>query len=445
MCPAVRTILGLLIVVVCSACKVALPTPTAPPVPAAVPTRHVLPNGIPVIIEEHRASDVVALQLWVRAGGRDEAATELGLAHYLEHMLFKGTATRPPGYVERDVEGVGGRINAGTSWDYTFYHTVLPASRAAAGIEMLADVAVNASLDATLLEAEKQVVLEEMRLNEDTPQRFLVRQLFVSAFEGHPYGRPVIGRPELVTALTRDTLLGFYRRHYGPEAFALVVVGAVNPDQVLRVARDTLGRLARSGSGRLPPPPPPATKAIRLEVARPGGQAHLGLAWQAPRLDHAETPALDLLMSIMARSSRTSRLVASLRERQGIVSTISGGLNAMEGAGLLTLTAQLPPEYLARAEEQILAEMRRVRDEGVTAAELRRAITAAEIAHELTRETAEGRARAYGQAETVWRLENELLYIDRIRSVSPAQVQAVARRYVDLERYVRVALVPARP
>jgi zinc protease len=150
-------------------------------------------------------------------------------------------------------------------------------------------------------------------------------------------------------------------------------------------------------------------------------------------------------MSIMARSSRTSRLVASLRERQGLVSTISGGLNAMEGAGLLTVTAQLPPEHLARAEEQILAEMRRVRDEGVTAAELRRAITAAEIAHELARETAEGRARAYGQAETVWRLENELLYIDRIRSVSAAQVQAAARRYVDLERYVRVTLVPARP
>jgi zinc protease len=445
MCPAVRTILGLLVVLACSGCSVARSAPAAtPPAPAASPTRHVLPNGIPVIIEEHRTSDVVALQLWVRAGSRDEAQTELGLAHYLEHMLFKGTATRPPGYVERDVEGVGGRINAGTSWDYTFYHTVLPASRAAAGIEMLADVAVNASLDATLLEAEKQVVLQEMRLNEDTPQRFLVRQLFASAFEGHPYGRPVIGWPEMVTALNRETLLSFYRRHYGPEAFALVVVGAVQPEQVLRVARDTLGRLARSGSRRLPAPAPPAAKTVRLEVARPGGQAHLGLAWQAPRLDHAETPALDLLMSILARRSRTSRLVASLRERQGLVSGISGGLSALEGGGLLTVTAQLPPEHLARAEEQILAELRRVRDEGVTAAELRRAVIAAEVEHELARETAEGRARAYGQAETVWRLQDELLYIGRIRTVSPAQVQAAARRYLDLERYVRVALVPPR-
>jgi zinc protease len=448
MCPAVRMILALLIVVACSGCSVARPTATAAAdPPARTPARHVLPNGIPVIIEELRASDVVALQLWVKAGGRDEAAAELGLAHYLEHMLFKGTATRPPGYVERDVEGMGGRINAGTSWDYTFYHTVLPARRAAPGIEMLADVAVNASLDASLLEAEKQVVLEEMRMNEDTPQRFLVRQLFLSAFEGHPYGRPVIGRPELVTALSRETLLGFYRRHYAAEAFALVVVGAVNPDEVLRVARETLGRLPRrgSGSGRLPPPPPPAARTVRLDFPRAGGQAHLGLAWQAPRLDHAETPALDLLMSILGRRSKASRLVASLRERQGLVSTIAGGLSAMEGAGLLTVTAQLPPEHLARAEEQILAEMRRVREEGVAGIELRRAITAAEVEHESSRETAEGRARAYGQAETVWELEHELRYIDRIRSVSAAQVQAAARRYLDLERYVRVALVPPRP
>src|SRR5437762_10407625 len=170
------------------------------------PTRDVLPNGLVLITQEHRAADVVALQLWVRVGGRDENASELGLSHYLEHMLFKGTPTRPAGFVDREVEGVGGRINAGTSWDYTFYHTVLPARQAAAGIEMLADVGVNATLEAGLLEAEKQVVLEEMRLNEDNPRRFLVRELFSSAFEGHPYGRPVIGTSDVITALSRETL-----------------------------------------------------------------------------------------------------------------------------------------------------------------------------------------------------------------------------------------------
>jgi zinc protease len=405
------------------------------------PVRYILPNGIPVIIQEHRAADVAALQLWVRAGARDEAQDELGLAHYLEHMLFKGTATRPPGFVEREVEAVGGRINAGTSWDYTFYHTVVPARNAAGAIEMLADVAVNASLEERLLEAEKQVVLEEMRLNEDNPRRFLVQQLFASAFEGHPYGRPVIGTSDLVRGLSRETLVGFYRRHYAPELFALVVVGAVKPEEVLRVARRTLGVLPRTGAGRLPPALPPGPRRVRSETTRPGTQAYLGMAWVAPRLDHADTPALDLLMSILGRT-KASRLVASLRERQGLVSSIASSLNAMEGVGLVMITAQLEPEQLARAEAEILAEIQRVRDNGVTAIELKRAITAAEVDHEFSTETAEGRARSWGQAETIWRLEEEILYLERVRTVTAAQIQSVARRYLDPERYVRVALLP---
>jgi zinc protease len=442
---AMRIWLVLLIVLVAGGCSV---SPSSSPLRAATsvpgPTRDVLPNGIPVIIQEHRASDVVAVQLWVRAGGRDEAASELGLAHYLEHMLFKGTSTRPPGFIERDVEGVGGRINAGTSWDYTFYHTVLPSRQASAAIEMLADVGVNAGLEAGLLEAEKQVVLEEMRLNDDNPRRFLVRQLFAAAYESHPYGRPLIGRPELITALSRDTLVSFYRRHYVPEMFALVVVGAVDRDEILRVARATLGSLPRTGAGRLPPPPAPTPRSVRVDAVRPGGQAHLGLAWLAPRLDHADTPALDLLMSILGRT-KTSRLVASLRERQGLVSAIGSSLSSMEAGGLVLITTQLEPEQLARAEAEILDEIRRVRDGGVTAAELRRAIVAAEVQHEFSIETAEGRARAYGHAETTWRLEEELTYVARLRSVSASQVHAAARRYLDLERYARVALVPPRP
>jgi predicted Zn-dependent peptidase len=124
------------------------------------------------------------------------------------------------------------------------------------------------------------------------------------------------------------------------------------------------------------------------------------------------------------------------------VSSISSSLNAMEGVGLVMITAQLEPDHLARAEGEILAEIQRVRDQGVTPIELKRAITAAEVDHEFSTETAEGRARAWGQAETIWRLEEETLYLERVRTVTAAQIQSVARRYLDLERYVRVALLP---
>ena len=419
--------------------------PTRPSSSPGLPTpvRHVLPNGVRVIVQDHRASDVTALQLWVRAGGRDEAVSETGLAHYLEHMLFKGTTSRPTGFIDRDVEGVGGRMNAGTSLDYTYYHIVLPATNTGAAIDLLADISVNASLDASVLEAEKRVVLEEMRLSEDNPRRFLSRRLHEAVFDGHPYGRPVIGTPELVRGLSRETLLAFYRRLYVPESFTLVVVGPVSPSEVLDRARRSFGRLPRTGTLPLPAPPVPAVRQRRrVEMMRPGTQTYLGMAWHAPRRDHPDVAAVDLLVTILGQT-RTSRLTRSLRDDLGLVSTVGSGYSALEAAGVVMVTAQMERTNLERVESEVLRELGRLRDQGVTEAERRRAITAAEAQHEFVNETAEGRAQALGRAETVWRLEDELAYLDRVRAVTRAQIQTVARKYLDPDRYVRVTFLSA--
>ncbi len=433
-----RIALALPILAVSSACVVgrSAPVPSAP-----TASRHVLPNGVRIVIEEHRRSEVVALQLWVQAGGRDEAPGELGLAHYLEHLLFKGTTSRPDGFIDREVEGVGGRMNAGTSLDYTYYHMLLPAPRALAGIETLADISVNASLDEGPLEREKRVVFEEMRLGEDSPMRFLHRQLYLAVFDGHPYGRPVIGTPELIRNLTRDQLVRFYRRHYVPETFTLVIVGAVNQAEVLDAASRAFGRYTRSGTSRLPVSAPVGTRPVRVERARPGAHAYLGLAWLAPKLEHADTPAVDLLVAILGQG-RSPRLTRSLRDRLGLVNSIAAGYSALEGAGAITLTAQLDPANVARTEAEIWRELRRVQDEGVTARELERARTTEEARREFQAETAEGRAFVLGHAETVWRLEEERAYLDRLRAVTREQIRGAARRYLDREGYARVLLTP---
>lgn len=417
--------------------------PSKPAAAAASPTRHILPNGIPVIVQEHHGSELIALQLWVRAGARDETASELGLAHYLEHMLFRGTTSRPTGFVEREVEGVGGAMNAGTSWDYTYYYITLPPARVTQGLELLADISMNAALDAAVLDKEKEVVLEEMRLGEDNPRRFLVRTLYAQLFAGHPYGRHIIGTPELIRNLTRDTLSAFYRHHYAPETFAVIVVGPVATEQVVMTARNTFGRLPRIGHGRLPVASPPPLRPQRVDIPREGGHAYLGLAWPAPRLDHADTPAVDLLVAILG-GQRSSRLVQSLREQRGLAVSVDAGFTPLAAAGAVVVTAQVDPANLERAEGQILDEIRRVREGGVTPAELRRAITKAEAEHEFATETAQGRAVALGRAETIWTVEDELAYVSRLRSVAAEQVRAVARRYLDPERYTRLALVPPR-
>jgi zinc protease len=435
-------VLSLLVLIGAGGCSAARSAPR-PAASAASPTRHILPNGIPLIVQEHRGSELVALQLWVGAGARDETASELGLAHYLEHMLFRGTTSRPTGFIEREVEGVGGTMNAGTSWDYTYYYVTLPPTRVTQGLELLADISMNAALDAAVLDKEKEVVLEEMRLGEDNPRRVLVRTLYSQVFEGHPYGRQIIGTPELIRGLTRDTLAAFYRSHYAPETFAVVVVGPVETEQVLTTARAAFGRLPRIGHGRLPAPPPPPLRAQRVDMPREGGHAYLGLAWPAPRMDHADTPAVDLLVAILG-GQRSSRLVQSLREQRGLAVTVDAGFTTLAAAGAVVVTAQVDPANLGAAEAQILDEIRRVRDGGVTPAELRRAITKAEAAHEFETETAQGRAVALGRAEIIWTIEAELAYVSRLRSVTTEQVRAVARRYLDPERYTRLALVPPR-
>jgi zinc protease len=438
-CPA-RLAPVLLAFLLGSACSAVTPPSPRPP-EGSMPTRRILANGVRVVVQEFPASDVVAVQLWVGVGARDEASPELGLAHYLEHMLFKGTTTRTPAFVDHEIEGVGGRINAGTSLDYTYYHAVLPAARAVAAMEMLADISENSTLREETLDLEKRVVLEEMRLGEDNPRRHLGRRLYELLFEGHPYGRPVIGTAEIIRGLTREALVGFYRRHYVPESFVLVVVGPVRTPEVLAAAERTLGSLPRRGVTRFLPSARAAVRSQKLEVERPGTQAYLGLAWLGPKLDHADTPAVDLLVLILGRS-RSSRLPLMLRERLGLVSSVSAGYSALEAAGAVTVIAQLEPANLARVEAEILRELERVSTRGVTGAELRRAVTAAEARHAFATETAEGRAYAFGHAETVWRLEEELAYVDRLRSVTPAQIRSAARRYLDPGRYTRLALVP---
>ena len=406
------------------------------------PTREVLPNGVVLIAQEHRASDVVALQLWMRVGGRDETADELGLSHYLEHMLFKGTPTRPPGSIDALIEGLGGTSNAFTSQDYTHFDVVLPAQHMRAGIELLADIAVNASFEQSELDAERKVVFEEMRLTEDNPDRFMVRRLYEVGYAPHPYGRPLLGTEQLIGALTRDRLNAYYKKFYVPGDMVLVAVGAVKSADVRDAVVATFGRL--SGS---PPPRPPSASPPTLAGGRRGDirrseqQAYLGLGWRTAATNEPDVYAVDLLTYILG-DSPSSRLSQRLRDQDRLVFAIEAAYGAWERAGLTTVVARLDPANLARAEATILEVIQRVKAEGVTEAERQRAIITAESNYAFDIETAEGLAKTYGQAETTWTLDDEIAYLSRLRKITAAQIQAVARKYFAADDYARVRFLP---
>jgi predicted Zn-dependent peptidase/DMSO/TMAO reductase YedYZ heme-binding membrane subunit len=409
------------------------------------PTRQVLANGVVLIAQEQRASDVVALQLWVRVGSRDEAPAELGLSHYLEHMLFKGTPTRPPGSIDAQLEGLGGTSNAFTSYDFTHYDVVVPVTGFRAAAEMLADIAVNAAFVPQELEAEKKVVFEEMNLTEDDPERFLTRRLTEVAYTPHPYGRPILGTRELIGALTRDTLNAYYRKHYVPANMVLVVVGAVTPAEARTVAEATVGRLRGAAPGpRATAPVPSLAGGRRADVPRPEQQAYLGVAWHAARTGNTDIYAVDLLTYILG-DGPSSRLNQVLREERGLVATIESSYIARQQSGIVSVTARLDPKNLDAAEAAIREVVRRVREDGVTPAERERAIITAESSYAFDIETAEGLAKTYGQAETTWTLQDEVAYLARLRKVTADEIRAAARTYLADDTYVRVRFVPGGP
>jgi zinc protease len=412
------------------------------PAALAKPTREVLANGVVLIVQEHRASDVVALQLWMRMGGRDEAANELGLAHYIEHMLFKGTPTRPPGSIDTMIEGFGGASNAFTSYDTTHYDFVVPVEHLRAGIELLADLATNASFPPNEIDNEKKVVFEEMNLVEDDPEKFLLRRLYEVSYSPHPYGRPLLGEREFIQKLTRPGLAQFYHKHFVPKNMVLVVVGAVDPARVRPIVDATFGRImAVPPTPRETLPVPMLDRSRRVDVPRAEQQGYLGLAWKTAPTGSEDIYAVDLLTYILG-DSPSSRLNQIVREQLRLVANIDAGYGAFQQAGIVTVTARLAPANFDRAETAILEVIRRVRAEGVTEAERQRAVITAESSYAFDIETAEGLAKSYGQAETTWTLDNELAYLARLRGITAAQIQAVARKYFGDDNYARVRFVP---
>ena len=428
----------ILLVLLLMGCAGVTPRPPG----AATPTREMLPNGVVLITQEQRASEIAAVQLWLRVGGRDEAPAELGLSHYLEHMLFKGTPTRPPGSIDAELEGLGGNSNAFTSYDFTHFDVVVPRSALRAATALLADIAVNASFPPVELENEKKVVFEEMRLTEDDPERYLARRLTEAAYPTHPYGRPLLGTPEFVARLTRETLNAYYKKRYVPANMVVVVIGPVTPSEVRAAADETFGRL----SGPTPPrpavpPPAPLTRAVRVDVPRPEQQAYLGLAWHAAPTGNTDIYAVDLLTYILG-DGPSSRLNQVLREQRGLVQTIEATYIPRQQSGLVSVTARLDAKQLDAAEAAVREVIRRVREEGVTAAERERAIITAESTYVFDIETAEGLARDYGQAETTWTLQDEVEYLSRLRRVTAEQIRAAARTYLGDDNYVRVRFLP---
>ena len=402
--------------------------------------RYRLDNGLTILVEARHEAPVVALQAWIDVGSADEDPAVAGVAHLHEHMLFKGTAARGVGEIAHAIEAAGGEINAWTSYDQTVYHVVLAVSELGLGLDVLADVVRNASFDPIELAREIEVVVEEIRRSDDAPQRRLSNALFATAFEHHPYRRPVLGSEASVRALTRERVLDFFQAHYRPERTTLVVVGDFAPERLRPEIERTFGPWSAAGAGRRPVRPkegPP--EAARVRVLREAvKEARLAVAWHVPGLEHADNASLDALATLLG-NGESSRLFVETRRRRELVNDVYAYAYTPRDPGLFIVGATLKPENVTAALTSILDESYRLREHLVSADELAKAkvVISSETAYQ--RETVQGEARRLGYYEVVaGDHAYEQRYRAMIEALSVSELREVARRHLSAKPVIVV-------
>ncbi|MEZ5607021.1 MAG: pitrilysin family protein [Burkholderiaceae bacterium] len=435
-------------------CAVALPAQAMADTPDASVHQFQLANGLTLIVKPDRRAPTAVQMLWVRVGSMDEVSGTSGVAHMLEHLMFKGTDTLAPGEFSRRVAALGGRENAFTTRDYTGYYQQVPASKLAEVMALEADrFAHNKYSDAEFAK-ELAVVKEERRMRtDDSPRARLYEQQMATTFMVSPYRRPVVGWMGDLDALTADDARAFYQRWYVPANAAVVVVGDVDPAAVLAQARKTYGAIpARAVPARKPQPEPPQPGPRRIEVKAPAEQAVVSLAFKVPRLDGLEPSpdnddalALTVLAAVLDGYSG-ARLDRNLTQGPDRVADSAGASNGLIGRGPQLFTLSGVPaagKTAAQLEAALRAQVARVAKEGVSEAELHRVKTQWMASEIYKRDSVMGQAQELG---SLWiqglPLDADARLIERLRPITSAQVQAVAQKYFGDNQLTVATLVP---
>jgi zinc protease len=412
--------------------------------------RYTLSNGLElIVIPDHRAP-VVTHMIWYKVGAADETPGKSGLAHFLEHLMFKGTAKNPAGRFSQVVATIGGQENAFTSSDYTGYYQRVPTAELKTVMTFEADRMTGLELNDEVVLPEREVILEEQNQRvANNPAARLGEQVSAALFLNHPYGRPVIGWRHEMEGLTRDDAIGFYRRFYGPNDAVVVIAGDVTAEGVRALAEETYGKIERRAMivprHRPQEPPPVAVRSLTLADPRVE-QANLSRSYLVPSFATAEgneSAALEVLAHVLGTGSN-SRLYRELVMGKGIA--VSAGAyydgNALDQTRFGVYGSPRPGISLPDLEAAIDGVIATLAEKGISADELERSKTRLIADAVYARDSQAALARWYGTALTTGSsVEDVKLWPVRIRQVNAADVQEAARRWLDKRRSVTGYLV----
>ncbi len=425
------------------ALAVASPASAAPPSPV---TEVTLDNGLRVLVLEDHRNPIVTVQTWYRVGSRNEVPGKTGLAHFLEHLMFKGTPTHGKGQFARVVEQNGGQDNAFTSHDVTSYYVNIAADRVDMVLGLEADRMRHLLLDPKEIESERQVVMEERRTRtEDDPDGYLSEEFLAAAYKAHPYGWPVIGWMEDIARITPAELRAFYDRYYQPGNAILVIVGDVDARRIVGRVREAFGRIPRAPA----PPPmqavePPQPGERRVLVHKADARSPIVyIGFHVPNYQSADAPALEVLSSIL-QDGRASRLYRRLVYERRMALNVGGDYSYLSfDPNLFWFSGTpLPGQTPETLEQGMMDEIERVKSEPVPEEEVERAKNQIEAGFIWRLDSIHSRASTLARFELARSWRDSESFVGLIRQVTAADLQRVARAYFQIDRRTVGVLLP---
>ncbi len=401
-------------------------------------------NGMELLVHEDHSAPVASIQAWVRTGSIHEGRfMGSGISHLLEHLLFKGTFRRSSNQIAQQIQDVGGYVNAYTSFDRTVYWVDLPAKGVPIGLDVLADAVFHSTLPEGEYAKEQEVIRREFAMGFDDPDRVLGERLFSTAYLTHPYKHPIIGHLDVFNALTRNDVLDYYRRRYAPNNVFFVVAGAVDAASVRGQLEELVGGLPRLALEPVWIPQEPVQTTTREgHTEGPTELARMNLAWHLPHSLHPDIPPLDLLASVLG-DGRSARLYRTLRERLRLVHSVGAWTYTPSEPGLFGFSAVLEPEKREAVQAALLEEARKVRDEGVTQAELDKVRRMRLSGYLGSLSTARGRASDLGDSWMLCRNPDfSRVYAQSLADLETEDLRRVARQYLAPDHVTAVSLSP---
>ena len=400
-----------------------------------------LASGLTVATDHVPGARSVAIGVWVAVGSRDEPAELSGVSHFLEHLLFKGTSTRSATDISRVVDRVGGDINAFTSKEYTAYYCRMPRRHGATGVELLGDVLTNSLITDRDIESERQVILEELAMDDDSPDDVALRTLARQLFGDHGLGRDTAGERKTVRSISPTDVRAFFAQHYRTGATTIAVAGDVDHDAV--VADVTAAFTAMPcGDGRVRRGAPGAAQAD-VAIDDDSEQVHLAIGGRSVPRGDPDREALDVVNHVFG-GGLSSRLFDEIRERRGLAYSVYSATSAYADAGAWSVYAGSMPEHAGEVGRLIVVELERMIADGITEEERAVAIGYLTGAYEMGLEDTGARmSRLGGMLATLGRVIPVDEQLARWEAVTQADVRRVIDRVYGAGRPVTVSVGPA--